>query len=150
MKKISLSAFTLFCAIFTAIVLTAITFASCSSDGSENSENNEDDYIGRWLSEDGAEYYFSKGGRGTYRLGDIGGTFNYTVNVTTIHMHVTYWSETYHTIWKDYIEVQYSREKDRLNIRGIFFYREGKVPKKDEVPIDSVGDSAATDTVVAE
>ncbi len=148
MKRKAISAFARSCAIFMVVILTSIVFSSCSgSDKDETVEFNEAYYFGNWYSEDGANYFFYEEGRGTFRSGDVGGTFNYTVDVTSIHMHVTYWSDTYHTIWKNDIEASYYPEKDKLNINGVFFYREGKVPKKDETQTEPVGTLAATDAV---
>lgn len=148
MERKSTSALVLSCAIFVLATFFAITSTSCSGSGEgEATEYNEAYYFGSWFSEDGDRYYFSEEGRGTFLSGSVGGTFNYTVNVTIIHMHVTYWSEKYHTIWKNDIDASYYPEKDLLNIGGVFYYRKDKVPKKDEAQTEPVDTLATTDTV---
>lgn len=150
MERKSAPALVLSCAIFMLATFFAITSVSCGGSGEgDTTEYNEAYYFGSWFSEDGAEYYFSEDGRGTFLSGSVGGTFNYTVNVTIIYMHVTYWSEKYHTIWKNDIDASYYPKKDLLNIGGVFCYRKGKVPKKEETPSDSVDVPAVADTVVA-
>ena len=144
MKRKIIFALNLYCALFMAVMLT-----SCGDNGKDEPiERNEDYYFGSWLSEDGTEYYFYEDGHGTFRSGDVGGTFNYTVNVTLIHLHITYWSDIYHTVWKNDIDASYYSDKDMLNINGIYFYREGKVPKKDDTPTEPVDTLATGDTVV--
>ncbi len=148
MKRGKTFALVLSCAISITITFTAAVFASCGSDEEKTEENSKFNYDGSWFSEDGAEYYFHDGKHGTYRCGDVGGTFDYTVSVTLIHMHITFWSDTYHTIWKRDIEASYYINKKALNIGGVFFYRKGNLPKKDEAPTDSVESPSAADTVV--
>lgn len=149
MKRKVISVLARSCAIFMAIALATVSFSSCNGgDKDETVEYNEAYYFGNWFSEDGANYWFYEEGRGSFRSGgDVFGEFKYTVDVTSIHMHVTYWSETYHTIWKNDIEASYNPEKDILNIDGVPFYREGKVPKKDETQTEPVDTLAMTDTV---
>lgn len=148
MKRKAISVLARSYAIFMVVILTSVALSSCNdSDKDEAVEYNEVYYFGNWFSEEGAKYWFNEEGRGMLRSGDVGGSFNYTVDVTSIHMHVTYWSDTYHTIWKNDIEASYNPEKDVLNINGVFFYREGKVPKKDETQTEPVDTCATADAV---